>query len=62
LATPYLPFGGVGSSGLGGYHGKESFRTFSHYKSILAQSTAFDMKIRYSSTKSALKFIRKLLK
>lgn len=62
LATPYLPFGGVGSSGLGGYHGEESFRTFSHYKSILAQSTAFDMKIRYSSTKSALKFIRKLLK
>ncbi|MCC2502768.1 aldehyde dehydrogenase [Bacillus thuringiensis] len=62
LATPYLPFGGVGSSGLGGYHGKESFRTFSHYKSILGQSTAFDMKIRYSSTKSALKFIRKLLK
>ncbi|MES5953969.1 aldehyde dehydrogenase [Bacillus fungorum] len=62
LATPYLPFGGVGSSGLGSYHGEESFRTFSHYKSILAQSTAFDMKIRYSSTKSALKFIRKLLK
>lgn len=62
LATPYLPFGGVGSSGLGSYHGEESFRTFSHYKSILAQPTAFDMKIRYSSTKSALKFIRKLLK
>ena len=62
LATPYLPFGGVGSSGLGSYHGEESFRTFSHYKSILVQSTAFDMKIRYSSTKSALKFIRKLLK
>ncbi|MED0990648.1 aldehyde dehydrogenase [Bacillus nitratireducens] len=62
LATPYLPFGGVGSSGLGGYHGEQSFRTFSHYKSILSQSTAFDMKIRYSSTKSALKFIRKLLK
>ena len=62
LATPYLPFGGVGSSGLGSYHGEESFRTFSHYKSILAQSTAFDMKIRYSSTKSASKVIRKLLK
>ncbi|HEK9100242.1 aldehyde dehydrogenase [Bacillus pfraonensis] len=62
LATPYLPFGGVGSSGLGSYHGKQSFRTFSHYKSILSQSTVFDMKIRYSSTKSALKFIRKLLK
>ncbi|MGI2750941.1 aldehyde dehydrogenase [Bacillus cytotoxicus] len=62
LATPYLPFGGVGSSGLGSYHGEQSFQTFSHYKSILSQSTIFDMKIRYSSTKSALKFIRKLLK
>lgn len=62
LATPYLPFGGVGSSGLGSYHGEQSFRTFSHYKSILSQSTVLDMKIRYSSTKSALKFIRKLLK
>ena len=54
--------GGCISRGLGSYHGEESFRTFSHYKSSLAQSTAFDMKIRYSSTKSALKFIRKLLK
>lgn len=62
LATPYLPFGGVGQSGLGSYHGVQSFQTFSHYKSILSQSTVFDMKIRYSSTKSALKFIRKLLK
>ncbi|MFI8705752.1 aldehyde dehydrogenase [Bacillus sp. NPDC077411] len=62
LATPYLPFGGVGQSGLGSYHGEQSFQAFSHYKSILSQSTTFDMKIRYSSTKSALKFIRKLLK
>ncbi|PEZ01620.1 aldehyde dehydrogenase family protein [Bacillus sp. AFS018417] len=62
LATPYLPFGGVGPSGLGSYHGESSFQTFSHYKSILSQSTVFDMKIRYSSTKNALKFIRKLLK
>lgn len=62
LASPYLPFGGVGSSGLGSYHGEQSFRTFSHYKSILSQTTTFDMKIRYASTKSALKFIRKLLK
>lgn len=62
LATPYLPFGGVGSSGLGSYHGEESFRTFSHYIFFFKQKTAYEMKIRYSSTKSALKFIRKLLK
>ena len=41
---------GVGSSGLGVIMGKK-VSDFSHYKSILAQSTAFDMKIRYSSTK-----------
>ena len=62
LATPHLPFGGVGQSGLGSYHGEQSFQTFSHYKSILSQSTAFDMKIRKKKKKSALKFIRKLLK
>lgn len=34
VANPYLPFGGVGNSGMGSYHWKESFRTFSHYKSV----------------------------
>ena len=35
LGNPYLPFGGVGNSGMGSYHGKRSFETFSHEKSIL---------------------------
>ncbi|MDP4088746.1 MAG: aldehyde dehydrogenase family protein [Bacillota bacterium] len=38
LATPYMPFGGVGDSGMGGYHGKASFDTFSHKKSVLKKS------------------------
>lgn len=42
-----LPFGGVGSSGIGSYHGKYSFKTFSHEKSILNKSKSFDTSIIY---------------
>ena len=45
--NPHLPFGGVGPSGSGGYHGKASFLEFSHEKSVLARGTAFDIKYRY---------------
>lgn len=47
LATPHMPFGGVGESGMGGYHGKASFDTFSHTKSILKKSTLLDLGVRY---------------
>lgn len=47
LATNYLPFGGVGYSGMGKYHGEESFKIFSNAKSILKKSTLFDLKLRY---------------
>lgn len=47
LANSNMPFGGVGSSGLGSYHGESSFRTFSHYKSILIGSSLFDNPFRY---------------
>jgi len=62
IATPYLPFGGVGESGTGQYHGKDSFQTFSHFKSMLAQTTKFDFSFRYPSEKQNLKMIKKLLK
>ncbi|WLR52831.1 aldehyde dehydrogenase [Bacillus tianshenii] len=62
IATPYLPFGGVGESGMGSYHGKYSFETFSHRKSVLTQTTAFDFAFRYPSSKNGLKIIRKLFK
>lgn len=39
LVSPYLPFGGVGSSGMGAYHGRHSFDAFSHKKSVLGRST-----------------------
>jgi aldehyde dehydrogenase (NAD+) len=42
IVSHFLPFGGVGSSGMGKYHGKYSFETFSHYKSILKSSSIAD--------------------
>ncbi|WP_062106031.1 aldehyde dehydrogenase [Bacillus niameyensis] len=62
LSSPYLPFGGVGSSGMGNYHGKGSFDTFSHQKSILKQTTRFDLPFRYPNLKNGLKKIKLFLK
>ena len=47
LASNNLPFGGVGASGMGSYHGEAGFRTFSHEKSIVNKSTRFDLPLRY---------------
>lgn len=47
LATPYMGFGGVGESGMGSYHGKDGFDTFSHYKSIVDKKTWLDLPMRY---------------
>jgi aldehyde dehydrogenase (NAD+) len=60
LVSPYLPFGGVGNSGIGSYHGKSSFDTFSHKKSVLHQTTLFDLPARYPNFKYALKVFRML--
>jgi aldehyde dehydrogenase (NAD+) len=62
VASPYMPFGGVGNSGIGGYHGEESFKTFSHRKSILKKSTSFNMNIIYPPYKNKIDLVRKLLK
>ncbi|MCI8996124.1 MAG: aldehyde dehydrogenase [Lachnospiraceae bacterium] len=47
LATPHMGFGGVGASGMGSYHGYESFRTFSHFRSVVKKSTRLDLPMRY---------------
>ena len=47
LATSRMGFGGVGNSGMGSYHGKKSFETFSHEKNIVKKSTWMDLPIRY---------------
>ncbi|WP_434305199.1 aldehyde dehydrogenase [Clostridium botulinum] len=62
LSTSTLPFGGVGSSGIGSYHGRASFETFSHKKSILKKSNLVDIKIRYAPFKGKINLARKLFK
>ncbi len=47
LATSRMPFGGVGESGMGAYHGKASFDTFTHFKSIVKKSNLIDLPFRY---------------
>jgi aldehyde dehydrogenase (NAD+) len=47
IASPYLPYGGIGSSGIGRYHGKKSFETFSNLRSVLVKSNLLDIPIRY---------------
>ncbi len=56
-----LPFGGVGHSGIGAYHGILSFDTFSHKKSILIKSNLLDLPFRYAPYKGKLATIKKLL-
>jgi aldehyde dehydrogenase (NAD+) len=62
IATPHLPFGGVGESGIGSYHGESSFSTFSHYKSVLKQTNLFDFSFKYPNSKNGLKILRRLLR
>ncbi|MCL2421539.1 MAG: aldehyde dehydrogenase, partial [Defluviitaleaceae bacterium] len=47
LSVPWLPFGGVGESGMGSYHGKAGFDAFTHYRSVLYKSRFVDMVLRY---------------
>ena len=48
--VPSLPFGGVGESGIGSYHGKAGFDTFSHRKSVLVKAVHPDLKLAYPPT------------
>ncbi len=63
LATAHMPFGGFGASGMGAYHGKAGFDTFTHYKSILDKATALDLPLRYQPyKKSNAAVIKKFLR
>ncbi|WP_099364564.1 aldehyde dehydrogenase [Fredinandcohnia onubensis] len=62
FTSPHLPFGGVGDSGIGAYHGKGSFDVFSHEKGIMKQTTKFDLPLRYPTTKYGLKLIKMIMK
>lgn len=67
VANSYMPFGGVGNSGIGSYHGKDSFETFSHRKSILKKSTSIKstsiiINLIFPPYGNRVELIRKILK
>tara|TARA_B100001079_G_scaffold5046_2_gene4265 strand:- start:1467 stop:2843 length:1377 start_codon:yes stop_codon:yes gene_type:complete len=62
VGNPNLPFGGVGYSGIGAYHGKSSFDLLSHKKSIVKKGNWLDIKIRYAPYKGKLEYVKKFFK
>lgn len=61
LATSHMPFGGVGESGMGGYHGRYSFETFSHFKSVLKRWAKPDVSLRYAPYDGKMKRLKKMM-
>lgn len=62
VGNPNLPFGGVGQSGIGSYHGKASFELFTHAKSIMKRSTKIPMKVALPPYKGKMKLVKSLLR
>ena len=60
LATPYLPFGGVGASGMGAYHGRFGFEAFTHTKGILQKPMFPDIPLRYPPLENRLALLQKI--
>jgi aldehyde dehydrogenase (NAD+) len=61
VANPHLPFGGIGASGMGGYHGKHSFETFSHNRSMIKKSTGIDLKLIFPPYGNKVKLAKKFM-
>ena len=62
LTNPRLPFGGVGNSGMGAYHGKRSLETFTHRKSIIREALWIDVPVRYAPFRNKIKLLRLLMR
>lgn len=62
VGTPHLPFGGVGESGTGNYHGKASFECFTHPKSILKRSTKLANNIMFPPYKKKVKIVKTIMR
>ena len=62
LATPFLPFGGVGASGMGAYHGRYGFEAFTHPKGVLSRGLVPDLPLRYPPLNGRLPLFRLLLR
>lgn len=63
ISNSHLPFGGVGESGIGSYHGEYGFKTFSHFKSILEKSAWFEPDLKYfPHSETKFKWMKRILK
>lgn len=62
ITTPYLPFGGTGDSGMGAYHGRCGYETFTHAKSILSKPFRPDLPVRYPPLTGKLGLLHKILR
>jgi aldehyde dehydrogenase (NAD+) len=62
LSNPAIPFGGVGTSGFGSYHGKFSFDTFTHRKGVLKTATRLDIPLRYPPYGKKEKYVKLVMK
>ena len=62
LTNHYLPFGGRGNSGIGKYHGRYSFETFSHQKAIMRTATWFDPSMKYPPFEGKMKFFKLIIR
>lgn len=62
VASKYLPFGGIGTSGMGSYHGKTSFDTFTHEKSIVKKSININIDLVFPPYKNKVNLIKKIMK
>ena len=62
VANGNLPFGGVGNSGIGNYHGKASFDTFTHKRSVMKRGTFVEFNIRFAPYKEKINILKKVMK
>jgi len=62
VANNRIPFGGIGTSGIGRYHGEASFETFSHFKSVLHKTVWPDVPLRYAPYKGKLALVKQIIK
>ena len=62
LGNDHLPFGGVGESGMGGYHGHHTFETFSHMRSVLKSPASLEIPVRYAPYGKNAKLIKMMMR
>ncbi|WP_195954780.1 aldehyde dehydrogenase [Clostridium tertium] len=62
VASSYLPFGGVGPSGMGAYHGKASFDVFTHKKSVIKRGTFIEFPIKFAPYNNKINLLKKVMK